>query len=104
MWDGLKRILWRSGSNEEIWVWGWWDQNSGFGFEWQDGLVYILTFNLCSFSNSFDCSHFGLDEPQFSVAEELKEDFKQHEAMWTLYEEFSNGLKVLEDTEWIVFR
>ncbi|XP_033632471.1 cytoplasmic dynein 2 heavy chain 1-like isoform X2 [Asterias rubens] len=52
----------------------------------------------------FDCNHFGLDEPQFGIAEELKEDFKQHEAMWTLYEEFSNGLKVLEETEWIVFR
>ncbi|XP_022103094.1 cytoplasmic dynein 2 heavy chain 1-like isoform X1 [Acanthaster planci] len=52
----------------------------------------------------FDCNHFGLDEPHFAVAEELKEDFKQNEAMWALYDEFSNGLRGLEDTEWIVFR
>lgn len=53
---------------------------------------------------SFDCQHFGVAEPQFSVAEELKVDIGEHEAMWGLYEEFSNGLDELAKEDWISFR
>ncbi|XP_074620352.1 cytoplasmic dynein 2 heavy chain 1-like [Acropora palmata] len=52
----------------------------------------------------FDCQHFGVAEPQFSLAEELKADIGQHEAMWGLYEEFSNGLDELAKEDWISFR
>ena len=61
------------------------------------------TFN-CALLCSFDCQHFGVAEPQFSLAEELKADIGQHEAMWGLYEEFSNGLDELAKEDWISFR
>ena len=53
---------------------------------------------------SFECSHFGVAEPQFALAEELKVDIAHHEAMWNLYEEFSSGLEELAKEDWISFR
>ncbi|XP_063970614.1 cytoplasmic dynein 2 heavy chain 1 [Lytechinus pictus] len=52
----------------------------------------------------FDCKHFELEEPFFSIANDLEVDFDQQTTMWTLYEEFSNSLSVLENEDWIVFR
>lgn len=56
------------------------------------------------YSISFECQHFGVAEPQFTSAEELKADISQHETMWGLYEEFSNGLDELAKEDWISFR
>ena len=56
------------------------------------------------FSISFECQHFGVAEPQFTSAEELKADISHHETMWGLYEEFSNGLDELAKEDWISFR
>ena len=53
---------------------------------------------------SFECQHFGVAEPQFTAAAELKVDISHHEAMWGLYEEFSNGLDELAKEDWISFR
>ena len=55
-------------------------------------------------TNSFECSHFGVPEPSFPVAEELKQDIAVNEAMWQIYEEFSNGLEELAKEDWISFR
>ncbi|KAJ7371958.1 Cytoplasmic dynein 2 heavy chain 1 [Desmophyllum pertusum] len=52
----------------------------------------------------FECQHFGVSEPQFTSAEELKVDISHHETMWGLYEEFSNGLDELAKEDWISFR
>ncbi|KAM7436007.1 Cytoplasmic dynein 2 heavy chain 1 [Porites harrisoni] len=52
----------------------------------------------------FDCQHFGVAEPQFSAAEELKADITYHESMWGLYEEFSTGIDELAKEDWISFR
>ena len=52
----------------------------------------------------FDCKHFELPEPDFSSAVELKQDIDTQEAMWTLYDEFIQGLTGIENEEWIVFR
>ena len=66
--------------------------------------TYTVTFFKNYFTISFDCQHFGVTEPQFSAAEELKTDISHHEAMWGLYEEFSNGLDELAKEDWISFR
>ena len=60
--------------------------------------------DILTFLFSFDCQHFGVAEPQFSAAEELKADITYHESMWGLYEEFSTGLDELAKEDWISFR
>ncbi|XP_071483964.1 LOW QUALITY PROTEIN: cytoplasmic dynein 2 heavy chain 1-like [Diadema antillarum] len=52
----------------------------------------------------FDCKHFELEEPFFSIANDLEVDFDQQTTMWTLYEEFNTGLSDIETEDWIVFR
>ncbi|XP_070553238.1 cytoplasmic dynein 2 heavy chain 1-like isoform X2 [Ptychodera flava] len=51
-----------------------------------------------------DCSHFGLDEPQFPVSDELRADIAKYESMWILFEEFNTGLQELAKEDWISFR
>ncbi|ESO93665.1 hypothetical protein LOTGIDRAFT_209197 [Lottia gigantea] len=51
-----------------------------------------------------DCQHFGLEEPDFGAVEELRNDIKNYESMWGLYENFNNGLQELAKEDWISFR
>ena len=51
-----------------------------------------------------DCEHFGLPPPEFPLVDELQADISKHEEMWSLYEEFSNGLDELCKEDWISFR
>ncbi|KAK3100036.1 hypothetical protein FSP39_013759 [Pinctada imbricata] len=51
-----------------------------------------------------DCEHFGLDLPDFEVAEQLRADMENMESMWGLYENFNNGLQELAKEDWISFR
>ncbi len=38
------------------------------------------------------------------MVQELEEDMKKHEQMWSLYEEFIDGLEKLSQEDWISFR
>ncbi|XP_069679211.1 cytoplasmic dynein 2 heavy chain 1 isoform X2 [Periplaneta americana] len=51
-----------------------------------------------------DCSHFGIDNPEFSFFEEIESDLKKHESMWSLFDEFNTGIEDMSKEEWIVFR
>ena len=53
---------------------------------------------------SFECKHFGLQEPEFPLADELKSDIEQYESNWILFEQFNNGLSDLAKEDWISFR
>lgn len=53
---------------------------------------------------SFECKHFGLPEPEFPVADELKIDIGEYESNWVLFEQFNNGLGELTKEDWISFR
>lgn len=56
------------------------------------------------FSYRFECKHFGLQEPGFPVADELKTDIAEYESNWVLFEQFNNGLGELTKEDWISFR
>ena len=56
------------------------------------------------FQCSFECKHFGLQEPEFPVADELKTDIEEYESNWVLFEQFNNGLGELTKEDWISFR
>jgi len=45
-----------------------------------------------------------MDVPEFTLALEIKEDLEVSEAMWSLFEEFNNGLQDLAREDWISFR
>ena len=51
-----------------------------------------------------DSEHFGLAPPEFLAVQELEADITKHEQMWSLYEEFINGLETLSKEDWISFR
>ena len=51
-----------------------------------------------------DCRHFGVDVPEFSVAEELQADITRFEKMWSLYDQFHTGLLEMTKEDWISFR
>uniref|UniRef100_A0A8C5YQN7 Cytoplasmic dynein 2 heavy chain 1 n=1 Tax=Marmota marmota marmota TaxID=9994 RepID=A0A8C5YQN7_MARMA len=51
-----------------------------------------------------DCHHFGLDEPNFSMANSIAKDIESYAQIWTLYEEFQQGFKEMADEDWITFR
>ncbi|XP_071126281.1 cytoplasmic dynein 2 heavy chain 1-like isoform X2 [Mytilus edulis] len=51
-----------------------------------------------------DCSHFGMEIPDFEIANDLKQDMSAFESMWGLYDEFNNGLQELAKEDWISFR
>ncbi|XP_069747277.1 cytoplasmic dynein 2 heavy chain 1 isoform X4 [Narcine bancroftii] len=51
-----------------------------------------------------DCRHFKVEEPEFELAECLRGDLEQCANMWSLYEEFTNGLESMVNEDWISFR
>ncbi|KAL3878520.1 hypothetical protein ACJMK2_030860 [Sinanodonta woodiana] len=51
-----------------------------------------------------DSEHFGMVVPAFDIADEMKQDLANYEAMWFLMEEFNTGLKELAKEDWISFR
>ena len=55
-------------------------------------------------STRSDCEHFGVDVPEFPVAEELVADISRYEKMWSLYDQFHTGLAELTKEDWISFR
>lgn len=59
---------------------------------------------ICLIYFRYECNHFGVAEPSFPIAEELKQDLAVNEAMWQIYEEFSNGIEDLAKEDWISFR
>jgi hypothetical protein len=38
-----------------------------------------------------DSSNFGIENPEFSVVDEVESDLKKHENMWSLFDEFNTG-------------
>ncbi|XP_053312461.1 cytoplasmic dynein 2 heavy chain 1 isoform X2 [Spea bombifrons] len=51
-----------------------------------------------------DCLHFGLEAPDFFLAEEIRIDIEGYSETWSLYEEFSQGLFERAKEDWISFR
>ncbi|XP_078258653.1 cytoplasmic dynein 2 heavy chain 1 isoform X2 [Rhinoraja longicauda] len=51
-----------------------------------------------------DCRHFKVEEPEFELADRLREDLEHYANMWSLYEEFTNGLQSMVNEDWISFR
>ncbi|XP_038123892.1 cytoplasmic dynein 2 heavy chain 1 [Cyprinodon tularosa] len=51
-----------------------------------------------------DCTHFNLEPPDFSLAEETKRDMDEHSQMWGLYEEWHQGFTEKAQEDWITFR
>eukprot|EP00051_Salpingoeca_urceolata_P021875 m.349048 g.349048 ORF g.349048 m.349048 type:complete len:4259 (-) comp19881_c0_seq4:199-12975(-) len=51
-----------------------------------------------------DCSHFGVAEPPFGSAEAVRDDLEQMQSVWSLFEEFVDGLQELTQEDWITFR
>ncbi|XP_068082912.1 cytoplasmic dynein 2 heavy chain 1 [Anabrus simplex] len=51
-----------------------------------------------------DCTHFGMDPPEFAIFDEIEADLKRHEDMWSLFDEFNSGLQSLAEEEWVIFR
>uniref|UniRef100_A0ABM5FWF4 Cytoplasmic dynein 2 heavy chain 1 n=2 Tax=Agamidae TaxID=81953 RepID=A0ABM5FWF4_9SAUR len=51
-----------------------------------------------------DCSHFELEEPDFSLANEVRRDIESCAEIWALYEEFYEGFREKANEDWITFR
>ncbi|MBZ3869929.1 Cytoplasmic dynein 2 heavy chain 1 [Sciurus carolinensis] len=51
-----------------------------------------------------DCHHFGLEEPNFSMAYSIAKDIESYAQIWALYEEFQQGFKEMANEDWITFR
>ncbi|XP_034521541.1 LOW QUALITY PROTEIN: cytoplasmic dynein 2 heavy chain 1 [Ailuropoda melanoleuca] len=51
-----------------------------------------------------DCHHFGLEEPNFSLAYSISKDLESCAQVWALYEEFQQGLQEMAGEDWITFR
>ncbi|KAG2456324.1 DYHC2 protein, partial [Polypterus senegalus] len=51
-----------------------------------------------------DCHHFELEEPDFSLADEIGKDIQDLSVMWSFYEEFQNGFSEKTKEDWITFR
>ncbi|XP_059035365.1 cytoplasmic dynein 2 heavy chain 1 isoform X5 [Mustela lutreola] len=51
-----------------------------------------------------DCHHFGLEEPNFSLAHSVSKDIESCAQVWALYEEFQRGLQDMASEDWITFR
>ena len=56
------------------------------------------------FSPRNDCEHFDMELPEFTLAEEVKADLESYTSTWGLCEEFKNGMKDLEQEDWLSFR
>ncbi|XP_063237932.1 cytoplasmic dynein 2 heavy chain 1 [Bacillus rossius redtenbacheri] len=53
---------------------------------------------------SKDCIHFGMEPPELVMFEEIENDLKKHEEMWSLFDDFNSGLQNFAKEEWIIFR
>nr|CAD7594425.1 unnamed protein product [Timema genevievae] len=53
---------------------------------------------------SKDCLHFVMEPPELTLFEEIENDLKRHEDMWSLFDEFNKGLQSMSQEEWIIFR
>nr|KAF6324413.1 dynein cytoplasmic 2 heavy chain 1 [Myotis myotis] len=51
-----------------------------------------------------DCQHFGLEEPNFSLAYSISKDIESCAQIWALYEEFQQGFQEMANEDWITFR
>ncbi|KAJ8798091.1 hypothetical protein J1605_001582 [Eschrichtius robustus] len=51
-----------------------------------------------------DCHHFGLEEPNFSLAYSISKDIESCAQIWALYEEFQQGFQEMANEDWITFR
>lgn len=51
-----------------------------------------------------DCTYFELEPPDFSLAEETKQDMEECSQMWGLYEEWQQGFTEKAQEDWISFR
>uniref|UniRef100_G3VCU8 Dynein cytoplasmic 2 heavy chain 1 n=1 Tax=Sarcophilus harrisii TaxID=9305 RepID=G3VCU8_SARHA len=51
-----------------------------------------------------DCHHFGIDEPNFSMAYSISKDIETCAQVWELYEEFHQGFQEKAKEDWITFR
>ncbi|XP_077915202.1 cytoplasmic dynein 2 heavy chain 1 isoform X5 [Halichoerus grypus] len=51
-----------------------------------------------------DCHHFGLEEPNLSLAYSISKDIESCAQIWALYEEFQQGLQEMASEDWITFR
>ncbi|XP_039269307.2 cytoplasmic dynein 2 heavy chain 1-like [Styela clava] len=51
-----------------------------------------------------ECQHFDISPPDLSEVDELRVDIEGCEAIWLLYEDFSNGLEEMSKQDWISFR
>lgn len=56
------------------------------------------------FFYSDDCHHFGLEEPNFSLAYNISKDIESCAQVWALYEEFQQGVQEMASEDWITFR
>lgn len=56
------------------------------------------------FFTSDDCHHFGLEEPNFSLAYSISTDIESCAQIWALYEEFQQGFQEMASEDWITFR
>jgi hypothetical protein len=55
--------------------------------------VTIVVFILLFFRH--DTANFGIENPEFSVVDEVESDLKKHESMWSLFDEFNTGNDLL---------
>ncbi|XP_013915709.1 PREDICTED: cytoplasmic dynein 2 heavy chain 1 [Thamnophis sirtalis] len=51
-----------------------------------------------------DCCHFELEEPDFSLANEVRRDIECCAEVWSLYEQFYEGFQEKANEDWITFR
>uniref|UniRef100_A0A670Y532 Dynein cytoplasmic 2 heavy chain 1 n=1 Tax=Pseudonaja textilis TaxID=8673 RepID=A0A670Y532_PSETE len=51
-----------------------------------------------------DCCHFDLEEPDFSLANEVRRDIECCAEVWSLYEQFYEGFQEKANEDWITFR
>lgn len=65
--------------------------------------LYHISF-LFFFIYSTDCEHFDMPVPEFTVADELRNDLDSYEVMWSMYDEFNSGISELAKEDWISFR
>ena len=50
-----------------------------------------------------DCEHFGIEKPEFTYYEDLKNDLAQAEESWRFYDEFYKELEELGKEDWLSF-
>jgi dynein heavy chain 2 len=51
-----------------------------------------------------DCDHFEMEQVQFENYQSVQEDLGEMEKAWSLFDEFTVDLEVLEKEDWISFR